>query len=111
MSLIMAGYAELESKFHGDGPKNVKAAFHAAESQGALLFIDEADSLLSRRLTDVPQGSEQAINSMRSQIVLCLDQFTAVVVFSMMTPPVPASVVGRLDEMCGRALRGGPLCL
>ena len=82
MPIIMAGYAELESKFHGDGPKNVKAAFHAAQSQQALLFIDEADSLLSRRLTDVNQGSEQAINSMRSQIVLCLDQFAGVVVFS-----------------------------
>jgi SpoVK/Ycf46/Vps4 family AAA+-type ATPase len=82
MPIIMAGYAELESKFHGDGPKNVKAAFHAAESRQALLFIDEADSLLSRRLTEVNQGSEQAINSMRSQIVLCLDQFTGVVVFS-----------------------------
>lgn len=82
MPIIMAGYAELESKFHGDGPKNVKAAFHAAETRGALLFIDEADSLLSRRLTDVTQGSEQAINSMRSQIVLCLDSFSGVVVFS-----------------------------
>jgi SpoVK/Ycf46/Vps4 family AAA+-type ATPase len=82
MPIIMAGYAELESKFHGDGPKNVKAAFHAAESQQALLFIDEADSLLSRRLTEVNQGSEQAINSMRSQIVLCLDQFTGIVIFS-----------------------------
>ena len=82
MPIILAGYAELESKFHGDGPKKVKAAFHAAQAQRALLFIDEADSLLSRRLTDVTQGSEQAINSMRSQIVLCLDQFTGVVVFS-----------------------------
>jgi SpoVK/Ycf46/Vps4 family AAA+-type ATPase len=80
--IIMAGYAELESKFHGDGPKNVKAAFHAAQTSGALLFIDEADSLLSRRLTDVNQGSEQAINSMRSQIVLCLDEFSGVVVFA-----------------------------
>jgi SpoVK/Ycf46/Vps4 family AAA+-type ATPase len=80
--IIMAGYAELESKFHGDGPKNVKAAFQAASEQNALLFVDEADSLLSRRLTDVTQGSEQAINSMRSQIVLCLDQFDGVVIFS-----------------------------
>ena len=82
MPILMAGYAELESKFHGDGPKNVKAAFHAAEQHDALLFIDEADSLLSRRLTDVTQGSEQAINSMRSQIVLCLDRFSGIVVFS-----------------------------
>jgi SpoVK/Ycf46/Vps4 family AAA+-type ATPase len=80
--IIMAGYAELESKFHGDGPKNVKGAFHAAQTQDAVLFIDEADSLLSRRLTAVTQGSDQAINSMRSQIVLCLDAFDGVVIFS-----------------------------
>ncbi|GAA4683397.1 ATP-binding protein [Phytohabitans rumicis] len=82
LNVIVAGYAELESKFHGDGPKNIKAAFHAAEQQRALLLVDEADSLLSRRLTNVTQGSEQAINSMRSQIVLCLDAFAGVVVFS-----------------------------
>ena len=82
MPILLAGYAELESKFHGDGPKNIKAAFHAAAQQNAVLFVDEADSLLSRRLTDISQGSEQAINSMRSQIILCLDQFDGVVIFS-----------------------------
>ena len=80
--ILVASYAEIESKFHGDGPKNVKALFQAAESQGAVLFIDEADSLLSRRLTNVTQGSEQAINSMRSQLLICLEQFSGVVIFS-----------------------------
>jgi SpoVK/Ycf46/Vps4 family AAA+-type ATPase len=80
--ILTAGYAELESKFHGDGTKNVKAVFEAAQRQAALLFIDEADSLLSHRLTNVTQGSDQAINSMRSQIVLCLDAFEGIVVFA-----------------------------
>jgi ATP-dependent 26S proteasome regulatory subunit len=80
--ILVASYAEIESKFHGDGPKNVKALFQAAEKEDALLFIDEADSLLSRRLTNVTQGSEQAINSMRSQLLICLEQFHGVVVFS-----------------------------
>ncbi|MFB9451714.1 AAA family ATPase [Dactylosporangium vinaceum] len=82
MPIITAGYAEIESKFHGDGPKNVQAIFEAAQRQRALLFIDEADSLLSHRLTNVSQGSDQAINSMRSQIVLSLDRFEGIVVFA-----------------------------
>jgi ATP-dependent 26S proteasome regulatory subunit len=57
---IMASYAEIESKYHGDGPKNVKKLFRLASETNAVLFIDEADSLLSKRLTNVTRGSEQA---------------------------------------------------
>ena len=46
--ILVASYAEIESKFHGDGPKNVKAIFQAAERDNAILFIDEADSLHSK---------------------------------------------------------------
>lgn len=70
------------SKYHGEGPKNVGAIFLAAEQQDAVLFIDEADSLLSKRLTNVSQGSEQAINSMRSQLLICLEKFHGVVIFA-----------------------------
>jgi len=80
--ILIASYAEIESKYHGDGPKNVKKIFFDAEQSGAVLFIDEADSLLSKRLTNVTQGSEQAINSMRSQLLICLEQFHGVVIFA-----------------------------
>jgi ATP-dependent 26S proteasome regulatory subunit len=80
--ILVASYAQIESKYHGDGPKNVEAIFHAAQTQDAVLFIDEADSLLSRRLTNVTQGSEQAINSMRSQILICLERHKGVVIFA-----------------------------
>lgn len=80
--IIRASYADIESKYHGEGPKNVNAIFKAAEAQKALLFIDEADSLLSKRLTNVTQGSEQAINSMRAQILICLERFNGIVVFA-----------------------------
>jgi ATP-dependent 26S proteasome regulatory subunit len=75
-------YADIESKFHGEGPKMVKAIFMAAQKEDAVLFIDEADSLLSKRLTNVTQGSEQAINSMRSQLLICLEQFHGIVIFA-----------------------------
>jgi len=80
--IMVASYAQIESKYHGDGPKNVEAIFHAARQQDAVLFMDEADSLLSKRLTNVTQGSEQAINSMRSQILICLERHKGVVIFA-----------------------------
>ncbi len=80
--ILMASYGQVESKYVGDGAKNVEAVFYAAERDGAVLFIDEADSLLSRRLTNVNQGAEQAINSMRSQLLVCLEQFKGIVIFS-----------------------------
>jgi len=80
--IIVASYAQIESKYHGEGPKNVEAIFFAAQRDGAVLFMDEADSLLSKRLTNVTQGSEQAINSMRSQILICLERHRGVVIFA-----------------------------
>ena len=80
--ILIASYAEIESKYHGEGPKNVKALFGAAEEQDCVLFIDEADSLLSKRLSNVTQGSEQAINSMRSQLLINLEMFHGIVIFA-----------------------------
>lgn len=80
--IIRASYADIESKYHGEGPKRVKALFMAAKREGAVLFIDESDSLLSKRLTDVSEGSAQAINSMRSQLLISLEKFDGVVIFA-----------------------------
>ncbi|MCD7810944.1 MAG: AAA family ATPase [Ruminococcus sp.] len=80
--ILRVSYADIESKYHGEGPKMVKAIFLAAEKEDAVLFIDESDSLLSKRLTNVTQGSEQAINSMRSQLLICLEEFKGIVIFA-----------------------------
>lgn len=80
--ILKVSYADVESKYHGEGPKMVKAIFLAAKNSDAVLFFDEADSLLSKRLTNVSQGSEQAINSMRSQLLICLEEFRGIVIFA-----------------------------
>ena len=80
--IIRAAYADIESKYHGEGPKMVKAIFLAAQREDAVLFLDESDSLLSKRLTDVRSGSEQAINSMRSQLLISLEHFRGIVIFA-----------------------------
>jgi SpoVK/Ycf46/Vps4 family AAA+-type ATPase len=80
--IMVASYAQIESKFLGDGSKNVEAIFHAAERDNAVLFVDEADSLLSKRLTNASQGSERAANSICSQLLICLEKFKGVVIFA-----------------------------
>ncbi len=80
--ILKVSYADVESKYHGEGPKMVKAIFLAAKNEDSVLFFDEADSLLSKRLTNVSQGSEQAINSMRSQLLICLEEFRGIVIFA-----------------------------
>ena len=80
--ILRASYADVESKYHGEGPKMIKAIFLAAQDEDAVLFFDEADSLLSKRLTSVTQGSEQAINSMRSQLLICLEEFRGIAIFA-----------------------------
>lgn len=80
--ILRATYADIESKYHGEGPKMVKAIFQAAERDDAVLFLDESDSLLSKRLTNVSDGSSQAINSMRSQLLVSLERFNGIVIFA-----------------------------
>lgn len=80
--ILKVSYADVESKYHGEGPKMVKSIFLAAQRANAVLFFDEADSLLSKRLTNVSQGSEQAINSMRSQLLICLEEYRGIVIFA-----------------------------
>lgn len=82
MGIIRANYAEIESKYVGETAKNIKAAFQKARETGALLFFDEADSILGRRLSNVRQSTDHAVNVSRSVMLLELDRFSGVTVFA-----------------------------
>jgi SpoVK/Ycf46/Vps4 family AAA+-type ATPase len=82
MGIIRANYAEIESKYVGETAKNIKAAFQKAEETKALLFFDEADSILGRRLSNVAQSTDHAVNVSRSVMLLELDHFSGVTVFA-----------------------------
>lgn len=82
MGLIRVNYAVVESKYVGETPKNIKAAFQKASEAGAALFFDEADSILGRRLSTLAQSSDHAVNVSRSVVLLELDQFTGVTIFA-----------------------------
>ena len=80
--ILAVNYAEVESKYVGDAPKNLLKAFEAATRDKAVLFFDEADSFLGKRITDVHNSSDQAINSLRSQMLILLEDFDGVVIFA-----------------------------
>lgn len=79
---IHIGISELESKYVGDTAKNIASAFTAATAENALLFFDEADTLLGARLSSVTQGIDNEINAMRSTLLIELERFNGIVVFA-----------------------------
>lgn len=81
-SLLALNYAEIESKYVGEAPKNLIKAFNEAKKIDAVLFFDEADSFLGKRIKNVTQGAEQALNSLRSQMLMLLEQHNGIVVFA-----------------------------
>jgi AAA+ superfamily predicted ATPase len=84
--IVLSRLSDLESKYHGDGPKNLVKLFTAASASDAVLFIDEAESLLSRRFAHPEQAAESAINSMRTELLMALDAFDGVVIFASNLP-------------------------
>jgi len=45
--IIEVNYADIESKYVGDTPKNLTKVFKHAKMTGSVLFFDEADAILS----------------------------------------------------------------
>lgn len=80
--LLALNYSEIESKYVGDAAKNLKHAFDTAIELDAVMFFDEADSFLGKRIENVSQGADQALNSLRSQMLILLEEFEGVVLFA-----------------------------
>lgn len=80
--LLALNYADIESKYVGEAAKNLKKAFDTAKETDAVMFFDEADSFLGKRIENVTTGSDQALNSLRSQMLIYLEEFTGVVLFA-----------------------------
>lgn len=75
-------YSELESKYVGETPKNIRKAFECATRDDAVLVFDEADSFLGKRLTSVTQSADYGVNITRSVLLMELEKFAGVVVFT-----------------------------
>lgn len=80
--VYLINYAQLESKYVGETSKNIKNAFDRAKNENAVLIFDEADSFLGKRITNVTQSVDYGINITRSVMLMELEKFDGVVIFT-----------------------------
>jgi SpoVK/Ycf46/Vps4 family AAA+-type ATPase len=83
---INVNYAQIESRYVGQTPKNIESAFTAARENDAVLIFDEADALLGSRLSHVTQSADHAVNVSRTTMLRQLDRFDGLVVFTTNFP-------------------------
>jgi SpoVK/Ycf46/Vps4 family AAA+-type ATPase len=80
--LLLVRYAELESLWMGETPKNVAAIFRTARDQRAVLLFDEADAIAARRSTAVDHGFQRESNTVVSVLLQELEWYNGVVIFA-----------------------------
>ncbi|HEX6575365.1 MAG TPA: ATP-binding protein [Gemmatimonadaceae bacterium] len=81
-NLLSVRYAEMESMWAGETPKNVAAVFRMASEQNAVLFFDEADAIASKRTTGMAQGYQREYNTVVNVLLKELEAFNGVVIFA-----------------------------
>jgi SpoVK/Ycf46/Vps4 family AAA+-type ATPase len=80
--LLVVDYAEAESMWIGETPKNIVATFRAAAEQSAVLFFDEADAIASRRSSGSPMRYERESNLTVNVLLRELESFNGIVIFA-----------------------------
>ena len=80
--IICVNYAEIESKYVGETSKNLTALFNQAAKSGAVIFFDEADAFLSKRVTNMNNSTDVSVNQTRSVLLTLLNDYNGVVVFA-----------------------------
>src|SRR5438067_12490356 len=82
MKLLVVNYAEVESMWVGETPKNIVAAFRAATEQNAVLFFDEADAIAGRRSSGGGLPHMREANLTVNVLLRELEEFNGVVIFA-----------------------------
>lgn len=80
--ILQVNYADIESKYVGETAKNLQQMFQKAQTEKAVILFDEADALLSRRVTDMSSAADVSVNQTRSVLLTLLESYTGIVVFT-----------------------------
>lgn len=82
LPMICVNYAEIESKYVGETSKNLTALFQEASERNAVIFFDEADALLSKRVTNMTSATDVSVNQTRSVLLTLLNDYHGVILFA-----------------------------
>ena len=80
--ILAVNYADIESKYVGETPKNIRKAFEAAKKSNSILFFDEADAILSKRVTNMTQAVDVSVNQTRSVMLMLMNEFQDFIIFA-----------------------------
>lgn len=80
--LMIVNYADIESKYVGDTPKNITEAFRVAQETDSILFFDEADAMLSKRVTNMNNATDTSVNQTRSVLLTLLNDYKGIIIFA-----------------------------
>lgn len=80
--LICVNYADIESKYVGETSKNLSSLFNDSHNKNDIIFFDEADALLSKRVTDMSSATDVSVNQTRSVLLTLLNSYEGMVIFA-----------------------------
>ncbi len=80
--ILAVNYADIESKYVGETPKNIRKAFEAAKATNSILFFDEADAILSKRVTNMSSATDVSVNQTRSVMLMLMNDYQDFVIFA-----------------------------
>ncbi|QCP47887.1 ATP-binding protein [Trinickia violacea] len=80
--ILLIDYSQIESKYVGDTPKNLKRVFDFAKLESCVIFFDEADAILSKRVTSMQSSTDTSVNQTRSVMLNILNEFDGDIIFA-----------------------------
>ncbi len=80
--ILIVDYSQIESKYVGETSKNLKTMFEYAKATDSIIFFDEADALLSKRVTDMSSSTDVSVNQTRSVLLTLLNDFDGLILFA-----------------------------
>lgn len=80
--ILTVDYSQIESKFVGETAKNLVSMFDYAKESGAVIFFDEADALLSRRVTNMSNSTDVSVNQTRSVLLMLVNEYDDLILFA-----------------------------
>ena len=80
--ILVVNYADIESKYVGETPKNIRKAFETAQNTNSILFFDEADAILSKRVTNMSSATDVSVNQTRSVMLMLMNDYQDFVIFA-----------------------------
>lgn len=80
--ILIVNYTDIESKYVGETPKNIRKVFEVAKETNSILFFDEADAILSKRVTNMTGATDVSVNQTRSVMLMLMNDYQDFIIFA-----------------------------